>query len=501
MKICIDAGHYGKYNQSPADSRYYESDFTWKLHLLQKKYLEEYGIEVITTRSDQSSDRGLYSRGAASKGCALFISDHTNAVGTTVNDSIDYPAAYCAINGSADGIGIDLAQCVEQVIGTRQPARIEHRRGKNGDYYGVLRGATAVGTPGLILEHSFHTNTQIVRWLLNEDNIDRLAKAEAKTIALYYNVIDPIPEKKSGWVQEEGGWRFYLGNTGEPVRNDWYQDGEDWYWFDEAGMMVYNNWKIGGDGKWYFLNENGAMARNQWVVWKYELYRVTEDGSMFEGSMCLETDEKGALVQHKEDNLETEGPISRMRNVQEESSIQGESGIQEESSIQGESRIQEESSIQEESEIQEESGIQEESSIQKESSIQEEGSIQEESGIQEESSIQKESSIQRGNAFQNEIRNQKEGGIQKENNIQEKINFQEKRRNRSKRENQPHKKECPKKKPKNSKKAQKKRDLKNNKRQKKQKTAIQANLIRFLLNEIEGFTTQYKKGKRGTGKK
>ena len=40
MKICIDAGHYGKYNQSPADSRYYESDFTWKLHLLQKKYLE-----------------------------------------------------------------------------------------------------------------------------------------------------------------------------------------------------------------------------------------------------------------------------------------------------------------------------------------------------------------------------------------------------------------------------------------------------------------------------
>ena len=138
MKICIDAGHYGKYNQSPADSRYYESDFTWKLHLLQKKYLEEYGIEVITTRSDQSSDRGLYSRGAASKGCALFISDHTNAVGTTVNDSIDYPAAYCAINGSADGIGIDLAQCVEQIIGTRQPARIEHRRGKNGDYYGVL---------------------------------------------------------------------------------------------------------------------------------------------------------------------------------------------------------------------------------------------------------------------------------------------------------------------------------------------------------------------------
>ena len=81
MKICIDAGHYGKYNQSPADKRYYESEFTWKLHLLQKKYLEEYGVEVVTTRPGQAQDRGLYSRGTASEGCALFLSDHTNAVG------------------------------------------------------------------------------------------------------------------------------------------------------------------------------------------------------------------------------------------------------------------------------------------------------------------------------------------------------------------------------------------------------------------------------------
>ena len=41
MKICLDAGHQGRYNQSPADHRYYESVMVWKLHLLQKKYLEE----------------------------------------------------------------------------------------------------------------------------------------------------------------------------------------------------------------------------------------------------------------------------------------------------------------------------------------------------------------------------------------------------------------------------------------------------------------------------
>ena len=34
MKICLDAGHQGRYNQSPADHRYYESVMVWKLHLL-----------------------------------------------------------------------------------------------------------------------------------------------------------------------------------------------------------------------------------------------------------------------------------------------------------------------------------------------------------------------------------------------------------------------------------------------------------------------------------
>lgn len=295
MRICIDAGHYGKYNQSPADSRYYESELVWKLHLLQKKYLEGYGIDVITTRGEINGDRSLFERGAASRGCDLFISDHTNAVGNSINNSIDYPVAYCVINGSADGIGMALAQCVETVMETGQQARIEHRRGQNGDYYGVLRGAASVGTPGLILEHSFHTNAGIVRWLLNENNLDRLASAEAETIALYYNIIDNIPEKKSGWTEEDGGWRFYLGNTGEPVRNDWYKDGDSWYWFDGAGLMVYDTWKTGSDGKWYYLKADGIMAREQWIVWKQELYRVMKDGTLFEGTMELRTDERGAL--------------------------------------------------------------------------------------------------------------------------------------------------------------------------------------------------------------
>lgn len=69
VKVCLDAGHYGKYNRSPAVSSYYESDMTWKLHNYLKKELESFGIVVVTTRTNQNTDRALYERGAASKGC------------------------------------------------------------------------------------------------------------------------------------------------------------------------------------------------------------------------------------------------------------------------------------------------------------------------------------------------------------------------------------------------------------------------------------------------
>lgn len=188
IKVCLDAGHFGKYNRSPANRSYYESDMVWKLHLLLKEQLEAYGISVITTRESQEKDRGLYERGAASKGCNLFISLHSNAVGNSVNNKVDYPVAYVLLNGRADHIGLKLAKVVEEVIGTNQSGRTATRRGSNGEYYGVLRGANAVGTPALILEHSFHTHSAVTNWLLKDENLKKLAEAEAECIAEHFGI-------------------------------------------------------------------------------------------------------------------------------------------------------------------------------------------------------------------------------------------------------------------------------------------------------------------------
>ena len=191
-KICIDAGHEGKYNRSPANKSYYESDMNWKLHLLLKKYLEEYGIEVILTRDNQDKELGVYDRGKLAKGCDLFISIHSNATGHGLDESVDYPVVIVPLDGKSDKLGNSLATCIENVMETKQKGRIYKREGNRGEYYGVIRGAVAVGVPGLILEHSFHTNTRSTNWLLNDDNLDKMAKAEAKVIAEYLG----LSEKK-----------------------------------------------------------------------------------------------------------------------------------------------------------------------------------------------------------------------------------------------------------------------------------------------------------------
>ena len=186
IKICLDAGHYGKYNRSNVVPGYYESEMNWKLHNLLKKYLEQYGIEVIQTRSDQTKDMGTITRGKKAVGCNLFLSIHSNACGT---ESVDYPLVIVPLDGSGDAIGNKLAKCIEETMDTKQKCDVWTKKSDNGnEWYGVIRGAVAVGVPGLILEHSFHTNTRAANWLSIDSNLDKLARAEADVIAAHYGL-------------------------------------------------------------------------------------------------------------------------------------------------------------------------------------------------------------------------------------------------------------------------------------------------------------------------
>lgn len=229
-RFCIDAGHFAKYNRCPAIPEYYESIVMWKLHLLLKAYLEELGAEVIITRADQTVDKALKERGLTSKDCDAFFSLHSNAVGGSMNESIDYVAVYHLVDDTTtkcDDISKELAQklapVIANVMGVKQGGKVLTRKSdndrngdgiKNDNYYGVLHGARLAGTPGLILEHSFHTNTATVKWLLDDANLDKLAKAEAECIAEYFSGKDVSIESKPATNTEQTNKTLYRVQVG-----------------------------------------------------------------------------------------------------------------------------------------------------------------------------------------------------------------------------------------------------------------------------------------------
>ncbi len=200
IKIKIDPGHYSYYNKSPVYPSYWESVMTWKLSNYLRQELWSYGVYATLTKGTLEEDVGLNERGFRSKGYDFFISMHSNAGGSA---STDQPLAFCYqnlpwtdIDDISREVGALIAQTTSTVMGTTQKGAIEQRKGtadhdKNGsmddEWYSVLFASRYVGTPGILMEHSFHTNYRSAVWLSNDDNLKALAKAEAKVLYDYFH--------------------------------------------------------------------------------------------------------------------------------------------------------------------------------------------------------------------------------------------------------------------------------------------------------------------------
>ena len=203
IRVMIDAGHDGKRNQSPVLKSYYESDFAWKVsNYLGEELTNVYGIEVGYTRKSQNEVKDVVARGTCAKGYDLLISEHSNAVNDPTVDRVS--AIYLA---NDDTTGIDevskevaeiMVRAVSDTMGIKSAPKAYYKlagydRNDNGittddDYYGILYGAHKVGTAALIIENGFHTNLKDARWLSDDANVRKLAKAQAKVIANYFGI-------------------------------------------------------------------------------------------------------------------------------------------------------------------------------------------------------------------------------------------------------------------------------------------------------------------------
>lgn len=222
-KVLLDAGHYGsKYNQGVIKD-YYESNMTWELQGYLKKELLAYGISVGVTRTNKDTDVEPYNRGTMARGYDLFISLHSNAASTEYTKRV---SIYKPLSGIGDKIaelmGKAVFDCMNLTMDKYWYYETKTRKSTlaNREYYGVLRGAAAVGVPALIVEHSFHTNKEACSWLLKSANLKKLAKDEAKAIAKYFGItqkpIEAVEEAKTVTVTLN---QLSKGSKGAQVKN------------------------------------------------------------------------------------------------------------------------------------------------------------------------------------------------------------------------------------------------------------------------------------------
>ncbi len=238
-RICLDAGHGGDYNQSPVCSAFFESHINWKLQAYLKSALQARGMDVVVTKDSLEADPGLVARGQIAKDCDLFLSLHINAA---QRQEAEYVLGIYMVQdncGEIDEQSQEVAELLamgvaeqmgaKHTVWTQESSSDRDGNGYQDDYYGVLRGAHAVGTAGVILEHGFYTNPKQARWLMDEDNLKALAEKEASVLARWFQAepmgkpymldLRSVPAGSKGQQVRAIqalliGWGYSCGNSG-----------------------------------------------------------------------------------------------------------------------------------------------------------------------------------------------------------------------------------------------------------------------------------------------
>ena len=195
MKVTIDAGHVKGYNIG-ANPAYNEGQMAWTLSRLLGTALEKYGVEVFYTRDNIEKDLALELRGktAHDNGSDLFISLHSD--GFTSSTAKGVSVFYSNYRKDSASLANEMGNAVATLI--RTPFRGAKTRLYGGaypqaDYYGVIRGAVGYSgerTPqaAFLIEHGFHTSPDDCAWLMQMDNLIKLAETEAAVIAGHYGL-------------------------------------------------------------------------------------------------------------------------------------------------------------------------------------------------------------------------------------------------------------------------------------------------------------------------
>ena len=220
ITIVIDPGHGGvseENDDSHSGCRYHGLEEK-NVNLITAKAMYDelckYGnVDVYLTR-DRDVELSLQQRVeyAQQVGADVLISVHYNA---SENHNFFGSEIFTSAYGQCYATGHSLAEKImdEWVSEGSIPKDIKTRLGKKGDYYGLIRRATASDIPAIILEHGYLDNDRDYLRINNEMAWRRLGVLDATGVAKYYGL-----EKDT--FKEEIGPEEGIEAPSDPVRPD-----------------------------------------------------------------------------------------------------------------------------------------------------------------------------------------------------------------------------------------------------------------------------------------
>ena len=189
--IVLDPGHGGVTEEDLGAqyAPYSEKQLTLALAQAVKAELEQYdNVAVYLTRTTDTpvslADRVNY---AAALKADFFYSIHFNA-----SSGHEFYGSEVLIPSKGtyyqQGYSFGMTQLTElQALGL-YPRGLKTKIGNNGDYYGILRRATAAGIPSVIVEHCYLDHGVDRSFLSGSTSLEMLAHADAKAIAEYFHL-------------------------------------------------------------------------------------------------------------------------------------------------------------------------------------------------------------------------------------------------------------------------------------------------------------------------
>ena len=112
----------------------------------------------------------------------------------------------------------------------------------------------------------------------------------------------PIPSFQAGWHKSAyGNWWYQAPDSTGEYAVGWNEIEGEWYYFNQRGILLYNQWKK-WNNRWFYLTDSGAAAKNWkkiagiwyyfnkenqmeigWIQDKEQWYYLDVDGSMKTG--------------------------------------------------------------------------------------------------------------------------------------------------------------------------------------------------------------------------